>query len=365
MDAFYAAVEQRDDSSLRGKPVIVGGSAEGRGVVATASYEARKFGVRSAMASARAKQLCPQGIFVRPRFHVYRAVSQQVMSILHEYTDLIEPLSLDEAYLDVTQNKQDIPYATRIAKAIREQIKKETELTASAGVAPNKFLAKIASDMNKPDGMFVIRPEDISNILPPLPVRKIPGIGRVTEEKMAKLGIMSVAQLAERSLADLQQEFGKSGAWYYRVARGEDDREVCSDRERKSIGAEDTFPSDLSDLEEMKEELKIIARKVFERAEKRELSGRTITVKVTYADFRKATRSKTLENYLENGEKLEEVALELLELTEAMDRPVRLLGVQISNFAGVESNEQAEVEAAAARESGKMIQLEFPFAKVK
>lgn len=353
MDAFYAAVEQRDNPELRGKPVIVGGSAEGRGVVATASYEARKFGVRSAMAAARAKQLCPQGVFVRPRFHVYRAVSVQVMNILREYTDLVEPLSLDEAYLDVTENKKSLPYATQIAKAIREDIRKQTDLTASAGVAPNKLLAKIASDLNKPDGLCVIKPEDINSILPPLPVRKIPGIGKVTEERMIRMGIFTVADLATRSLDELVAEFGKSGRWYYRAARGDDEREVCSSRDRKSIGVEDTFPTDLSDVQEMKEELRIIARKVFERAQKRELRGKTVTVKITYADFRKSTRSKTLAGFIEDGELLELVGLELLEQTDVMDRPVRLLGMQISNFS----------EAAAPQPSSSqgVVQLQLPF----
>lgn len=333
MDAFYASVEQRDNPELKGKPVIVGGSPEGRGVVAASSYEARRFGIRSAMSSRHAYRLCPDAIFLRPRFDAYRQVSQEVMEIFHQYTDLVEPLSLDEAYLDVTVNKFGMPFAREIAQKIKQEILERTGLTASAGVAPNKFLAKVASDYKKPNGLTVIPPERVESFLNNLPVRKFPGVGPVTEQKLASMGILTSNHLRRLSLEELQQAFGKSGGWYYRISRGEDDRPVSSGGVRKSLGAEDTFAKDLSELPDMERELSAIAQKVWARLEKRELGGKTVTLRMTYANFDKITRSRTLETAMSSAEEILGHALDLLRLTEAgPERPVRLLGIQLSNF---------------------------------
>ncbi len=340
MDAFYASVEQRDDPQLRGKPIVVGGRPGGRGVVAAASYEARKFGIRSAMSSSHAYRLCPEAIFVRPRFDAYRAASAQIMEIFHRYTELVEPLSLDEAYLDVTENKLAIPLARDIARAIKDSIREETGLSASAGVAPNKFLAKIASDFRKPDGLTVIPPERVEAFLIDLPIRKFPGVGPVTEQKFASFGILTNRHLRKWALEDLEKHFGKSGRWFYRISRGIDDRVVSSDHERKSLGAEDTFSKDLTEPAEMEQELRKIAEKVAGRLEKRGLEGRTVTLKATYADFEKITRSRTLAQPVSSADDLFALAVELLQLTEAgPEKPVRLLGLQLSNFPVLQEEE--------------------------
>jgi DNA polymerase-4 len=333
MDAFYASIEQRDHPELRGRPIAVGGSPEGRGgVVATASYEARKFGVRSAMPSRKALQLCPDLIFIRPRFNVYKYVSEQIREVFHRYTDLIEPLSLDEAYLDVTHDRQNIGSAIEIARLIREAIKKELKLTASAGVSINKFLAKIASDINKPDGMAFIGPSRVTAFMENLPVEKFFGVGKVTAEKMKRLGLYTGADLKKLTEHDLMTHFGKSGRFFYKIVRGIDDREVRPDRETKSVGAEDTFPEDLTTLEAMNHELDKIASIVCDRLEKHGLKGRTITVKIKYHNFRIVTRSQSFPEPVSDADAILATAKALLASTESYDQKVRLLGISISNF---------------------------------
>ena len=297
MDAFFASVEQLDNPELRGKPVAVGGSGE-RSVVAAASYEARKFGVRSAMPSVIAKRLCPDLIFVRHNFARYTEVSSQIIEIFRNYTDLIEPLSIDEAFLDVTNDKQSIGSATVIARKIRQEIKAITGLTASAGISVNKFLAKIASDINKPDGMFVIKPEDAEKFIEELPVEKFYGIGKVTAQKMHKLGIHSGADLKKWDLVSLVRNFGKAGVFFYDIARGIDERPVEPDQERKSVGTELTYEKDLTTRFEIIAELYKLEKELMERMEHSETAGRTITLKIKFSDFKQITRSKTLQNYI-------------------------------------------------------------------
>jgi DNA polymerase IV len=292
MDAFYASVEQRDNPELRGKPVAVGGS-QARGVVAAASYEARKFGVHSAMPSVIAKRRCPDLIFVSPRFDAYKAVSLQIREVFAEYTPIIEPLSLDEAYLDVTENLKGIKSATLLAEEIRARILAETELTASAGVSYNKFLAKLASDHRKPDGLFVITPAMGPEFVETLPVRKFHGIGPATAKKMERLGIATGLDLRAQTLAFLQQHFGKAGSYYYWAARGVDERPVRADRIRKSVGAENTFPADLFTHEAARDALREIVEKVWGYCERSGIRGRTVTLKVKFANFQQITRSRT------------------------------------------------------------------------
>lgn len=344
MDAFYASVEQRDHPEWRGKAVIVGGPPDSRGVVATASYEARKFGVHSAMPSAQAGRLCPHGIFVKPRFEVYREVSKKIREVFKEYTDLIEPLSLDEAYLDVTENKRGNPSATLLAKEIKDLIYKRTHLTASAGVAPNKFLAKIASDMNKPDGLTVITPDMAEAFIAKLPIGKFHGIGRVTEEKMKSLGIYNGADLKIWSETDLVAQFGKTGSFYYQIARGIDLREVKPDRIRKSVGAEETFSEDLDNLKDMEFQLDAIAQNVAGRLEKHNTGGRTVTLKVRYADFQRVTRSTTPGGFIRDAATLAALSKEMLPLTEAEARKVRLLGITVSGLEIAEYVEGRQLE---------------------
>lgn len=334
MDAFYASVEQRDNPDLRGKPVAVGGSAA-RGVVAAASYEARAFGVRSALPSVTAKRRCPDLIFVKPRFEVYRSVSAQIREIFAEHTDLIEPLSLDEAYLDVTENKQNIGVATEIAHLIRARIKEVTGLNASAGISYCKFLAKMASDLNKPNGQAVITPAMGPDFVARLPVKKFHGIGPATAAKMQGLGIETGADLREKPLAFLQEHFGKSGAWYYAISRGIDDRPVQPDRPRKSVGAEDTFATDVFALEPAKAELVALSAKVWRYCVDRGFSGRTVTLKVKYADyadFQIITRSRTVPGAIRSELELRELADGLLEATFPAPKGIRLLGVTLSSL---------------------------------
>lgn len=331
MDAFYASVEQRDDPALRGRPVAVGGSAA-RGVVAAASYEARAFGVHSAMASVTAKRRCPDLIFVRPRFEVYRAVSAQIRAVFAEHTDLIEPLSLDEAYLDVTENKQAIPAATTIALMIRDRIRQVTGLNASAGISYNKFLAKLASDLNKPNGQAVITPARGPDFVAALPVRKFHGIGPATATRMERLGIVTGADLRDRPPEFLRQHFGKSGEWYHRIARGIDHRPVEPHRIRKSVGAEDTFDTDIHDPDAARQEILPLAEKVWQHCLARRLTGRTVTLKVKYADFRQITRSRTLPCPVRDAADLRDLALDLLQPLFPVDRGIRLLGVTLSSL---------------------------------
>jgi DNA polymerase-4 len=331
LDAFYASVEQRDNPELRGKPVAVGGSRE-RGVVAAASYEARRFGVRSAMPSITARGKCPELIFVEPRFDVYREVSQQIREIFYEYTPLVEPLSLDEAYLDVTENLKGIRYATQVAREIRARIWEETRLTASAGISFQKFLAKMASDQNKPNGQFVITPEAAPAFLEALPIKKFHGIGPATARKMNELGIVTGLDLKAQSLEFLQERFGKAGTHYYWIVRAVDNRPVQPDRIRKSIGAENTFSVDLAGFEEMKSALRPIIGKVWRHCEQADVRGRTVTLKVKFSDFQQITRSRTLPGYVESQGRLEQAAFDLLRAIFPLDKSVRLLGVSLSGL---------------------------------
>ena len=333
MDAFYASIEQRDRSDLRGKPVIVGGDPNSRGVVAACSYEARKFGIRSAMSSAMAYKLCPHAIFTRPRFDVYRAVSSEIREIFCRYTDLVEPLSLDEAFLDVTENHRGLTSATLIAKEIKQTIYKQTgKLTSSAGVSFNKFIAKVASDIKKPDGITVIPPEAADEFIAALPIRKFFGVGKVTEEKMLHLGIKTGADLRKFKQEELVRLFGKPGNYYYDIAHGRDDRPVEPNRIRKSIGKETTLREDIDDTDQMLEILETIAVKLENALIKNEARGRTITLKIKYFDFKSATRSITVEQPVDNAKSIMSHVQPLLSKTEAGSKKVRLLGLSISNF---------------------------------
>ncbi|MBO9662033.1 DNA polymerase IV [Dokdonella sp.] len=331
MDAFYASVEQRDDPRLRGRPVVVAWRGQ-RSVVCAASYEARRYGVRSAMPAARAERLCPDAVFVAPDFARYRAVSRQVREILLRHTDLVEPLSLDEAYLDVTEPKSDLPSATAIAKRVREQIREETQLTASAGVAPAKFLAKIASDWRKPDGLFVIRPHEVEAFLDPLPVSRIHGVGKVMDGKLAALGLRTVGELRRVDVAELENRFGRYGRRLSELAHGVDRGEVKPDRPTQSISAEDTFATDqpLSAIETMIREL---AAKVWNATRQTERIGRTVVLKLKTKDFRILTRSRTPPSPPRSADELIEIALELRGHVEAPATTLyRLVGVGLSNF---------------------------------
>jgi DNA polymerase-4 len=342
MDAFYASVEQRDNPDLRGKPVAVGGSRE-RGVVAAASYEARKFGVRSAMPSVTAKRQCPDLIFVKPRFEVYKAVSQQIREIFAEHTPMIEPLSLDEAYLDVTENLQGIPLARDVALAIRAKIKQEIGLNASAGISYNKFLAKLASDYRKPNGQYVITPEMGPAFVETLPVGKFHGIGPATSAKMQGLGLLTGVDIRKQSLEFLQANFGKAGTYYYWISRGVDDREVRPNRIRKSVGAENTFSIDLTEFEAMLSELQPLIDKVWRHCEDRDARGRTVTLKVKFADFELITRSRTIPGSVGSRIELESVSADLLKALFPMSKAVRLLGVSISGFAAEDTLSASQI----------------------
>lgn len=331
MDAFFASVEQRDNPELMGKPVAVGGSKE-RGVVATASYEARKYGVFSAMSSVLAARKCPELIFVKPRFDAYKEASRQIHQIFQDYTDIIEPLSLDEAYLDVTSNKRGINSATIIAKEIKARIKAETKLTASAGVSYNKFLAKMASDLKKPDGLSVILPEEAISFIQRLPVKKFYGIGTVTAEKLHKMGIFIGKDLEALSMVRLQDVFGKSAAYFHDLVRGIDNRRVNPSHERKSIGAENTFPHDLTKQDAVIEALETLLDEVWRRLMKSNKCPRTLTVKIKTDDFKVSTRSKTNPNYLHTKEDGHFLLQQLLPEVESINAPIRLLGVSVSNF---------------------------------
>jgi len=332
MDAFFASVEQRDFPAYQGQPLIVGGDPQNRGVVAACSYEARKFGIRSAMSAAKAQQLCPEAIFVKPRFEAYREASSIIQAVFLQYTDLVEPLSLDEAYLDVTGSTLFSGSATLIAKAIKEQVKQETGLTASAGISYNKFLAKIASDMDKPDGLFVVLPAAAENLLESLAIRKFHGIGKATEQKMKALGIECGYDLKQWSQSRLQKYFGRMGVYYYGIVRGEDERQVHNNRTRKSIGAETTFNTDLVATEEMLARLQLLAEKVVGVLQKKKLVAKTITLKVKFADFQQVTRSHTEQYVFHSMDVILRRLPQLLDKTEAGARKVRLLGVSVSNL---------------------------------
>ena len=336
MDAFYASVEQRDHPEYRGKPLVVGGSPEGRGgVIAAASYEARKYGVRSAMPSKQAVQLCPHLIFAPGRFGVYKEVSGKIREIFRRHTDLIEPLSLDEAYLDVTTDKQGIGSAIAIARSIKQAIKEELNLTASAGVSVNKFVAKVASDLNKPDGLTFIGPDQVTTFMEQLAVEKFYGVGKVTADKMKAMGLHTGADLKRLTEDELVQGFGKVGRFYYRIVRGIDDRPVQPNRESKSVGAEDTFAYDLTDVEEMNTELRKIANLVADRLQKHGLKGRTITLKIKYNDFRQITRRRSFPDLSDNADLILHTARQLLLTTQLEGIKVRLLGITVSGFTEV------------------------------
>jgi DNA polymerase-4 len=339
MDAFYAAIEQRDNPSLKGKPIAVGGSPDGRGVVATASYEARKFGVHSAMSSRRAAQLCDHLMFVRPRFDVYKDVSNAIRSIFRRYTDIVEPLSLDEAYLDVTTDKMGVDSAIDVAKRIKEEIRNEVNLTASAGVSVNKFLAKIASDMNKPDGLTFIGPSKVIPFMESLPVEKFFGVGKVTAARMKKLGLHTGLDIKKLSEQQLTNHFGKAGKFYYRIVRGIDDRAVQPYRQVKSISAEDTFPYDLSDHEEIFDGLDRVTQILYERLQRKSQWGRTLTLKVKYHDFKQVTRRHTSDENFMTLESIQQTARRLMNALLEPGVRIRLLGIGLSGF---EENDPVE-----------------------
>ncbi|MHA6727007.1 DNA polymerase IV [Chryseobacterium sp. A301] len=345
MDAFYASVEQHDFPELRNRPLCVG--SEERGVVVAASYEARKFGIHSAMPSKRALEKCPGLLFVPPRFERYKEISQQIRSIFKEYTDLVEPLSLDEAYLDVTENKKGIDSAKQIAREIRAQILEKTGLTASAGISINKFLAKVASDYHKPNGQKTIHPDKVLEFLETLPIERFHGIGKVTANRMHELHIYTGEDLRKHSVEDLTHYFGKSGLYFYNAARGIHHAKVNANRITKSIGVEDTFYSYLSEDVSLKKELQTIAQKLFERTSKRELRGKTLTLKIKYNDFSQFTRSRTSQNFYLDTEEILSTALHLWQLR-PFDKPIRLLGLSLSNF---ENREQKSTS----------VQLKIPY----
>jgi DNA polymerase-4 len=330
MDAFYASVEQMDNPDLKGKPIAVGG-AENRGVVSAASYEARKFGVRSAISGVLAKKYCPELIFVKPRFDRYKEISKKIQKIFREYTDLVEPLSLDEAYLDVTQNKKGNPSASLLAQEIRMRIFNEVGLTASAGISVNKFVAKIASDYNKPNGQKTVNPDEVAPFLEQLPIQKFYGVGKVTTEKMYQLGIFTGLDLKSKSAEFLEKHFGKSGSFYYNVVRGIHNSEVKSDRITKSVAAEYTFDINLSSEIFMVEKLERIASELERRLNKHHIAGKTITLKIKYSDFTQQTRSKTMPYFISNKALILETVKELL-YQEKMKNSVRLLGISLSNL---------------------------------
>ena len=343
MDAFYAAVEQRDFPQYRNKPVVVGGDPEKRGVVATCSYEARKFGIHSAMPCSRALRLCPHAIFVRPRFDLYREISQQIRDVMFSYTDLVEPLSLDEAYLDVTKNKRSFGSPTLVAKAIKNQIQQETGLTASAGISYNKFLAKIASDLDKPDGLTLITEKQGPSFVKQLPIEKFHGIGPATQSKMQDLGVYSGEDLLAWSLEELKPLFGKVSEYYYHAARGIDHRKVVSHRPRKSIGSEKTYSEDVSDPEEMLQRLKKLAEEVWQDLRAKRMTARTITVKVKFDNFVQVTRAVTISSDISKLEDIVSPLAELLNKAEVKGRKVRLLGVSVSNLTMLEEADEEQL----------------------
>ncbi|MCZ6594837.1 MAG: DNA polymerase IV [Bacteroidetes bacterium] len=359
MDAFYASVEQLDDPSLLGKPIAVGGSSK-RGVVSAASYEARKFGVRSAMSGMLARKRCPDLIFVRPRFDRYTEISNQIRKIFQEYTDLVEPLSLDEAYLDVTENKKGNPSATLIAQEIRTQIKKRTGLNASAGISINKFIAKVASDINKPNGQKTINPEEVIRFLEILDIKKFYGVGKVMKEKMYRHGIYTGKDLKGKSVEFLEEHFGKSGAYYYQIVRGIQHSEVTPDQIRKSLAAERTFKENISSEVFMLERLEEIAQEVERRLTKSNVAGKTVTLKIKYSDFTLQTRSKTLPLYVSTKELIMETVKDLL-FKEGMKNSVRLLGISISNLNNDPNSNRDNKEARPPLEKTIDVQLKLDF----
>ncbi len=355
MDAFYASVEQLDNPELKGKPLAVGGGGK-RGVISAASYEARKFGVRSAMPGAQAKRLCEDLIFVRPRFERYAEISKKIRKIFFDYTDLVEPLSMDEAYLDVTENKKGNPSATLIAKEIRQRIFNELHLTASAGISINKFVAKVASDYNKPNGQKTVNPEEVLQFLEDLDIRKFYGVGKVTAEKMYQKGIYTGKDLKTKSLEYLDENFGKSGRYYYYIVRGIHNSEVKPNRIRKSLAAERTFSENLSSEIFMLEKLEHIANEVSKRLNKSKVAGKTVTLKIKYSDFSLQTRSKTLQYYISDAKVILETAKELL-YQEKLKNSVRLLGISLSNL----NTDKTSKKRIESDKKSVSVQLKFDF----
>ncbi|MFO8235375.1 MAG: DNA polymerase IV [Bacteroidales bacterium] len=343
MDAFYASIEQRDNPDLQGKPIAVGKGSE-RGVVAAASYEARKYGVRSAMSSKIASRKCPELIFVKGRMDHYKSVSEKIMEICYEYTDFVEPLSIDEAFLDVTKNKKKLQSATLIAKEIKTKIYQQTNLTASAGVSINKFLAKTASDYNKPDGLFVIKPEDAERFIEELPIEKFFGVGKVTAEKMRKLGIHSGLELKKKTQQWLIKHFGKMGIFYYYISRAVDEREVNPNREQKSVGTEKTFEKDLQTKFEIITALYHIEQELMRRMERSGSFGKTLTLKIKFSDFRQITRSKTTPEKINHFNLLHATTKEIFNTLELDNTRVRLLGLSVSHLDKDKSQEAVQLE---------------------
>ena len=343
MDAFYASVEQMDNPDLLGKPIAVGGGSS-RGVVATASYEARKYGVKSAMPGFKARQKCPRLIFVPPRFKRYKELSNQIREVFFEYTDLVEPLSLDEAYLDVTVNKPKIESAIKIAKEIKRKIKVNTGLTASAGVSINKFLAKVASDLHKPDGLSVILPADVQKFIDELPIQKFYGIGKSTAQKMRLLGIENGKDLYQYSEIELINNFGKFGRYLYKVVRGKDDREVKSERIRKSISVERTFENDLIEVKDVEEKIILVNEKLISALGRAKIKGKTINLKIKFNDFTMITRSKSVKNFTDDGKVIEAISFELFEQLNWEGKGIRLLGLGLSNLDTEQSEFQLQFE---------------------
>lgn len=341
MDAFFASIEQRDFPQYRNKPVAVGGTRE-RGVVAAASYEARKYGVHSAMPTVTARRLCPVLIIVPPRFDIYAQVSDQIMDILRTYTDLVEPLSLDEAFLDVTKNFKGMTSATLIAKAIKEEIRQKTQLTASAGVSINKFLAKIAADINKPDGIFVIEPGQAEAFIEKLSIEKFYGVGKATTERMHANGIYTGSDLKQRTRPELVRLFGKNGRFFYDIARAVDDRPVNPVSIRKSYGREQTFDRDVSEPDELMVKMDDIAMLVWQGLEEQHLAGRTLVIKIKYSDFIQVTRSRTVGEQLNDPDSIVLLAREMLQREFPLRQPVRLLGLTLTNFTGQEPEPDEE-----------------------
>ncbi|MFT4736006.1 MAG: DNA polymerase-4 [Cyclobacteriaceae bacterium] len=331
MDAFYASIEQNDDPSLRGKPIAVGGNKE-RGVVAAASYEARKYGVKSAMPSVTAARLCPELIFVKPRFGRYKEIAMRIRDVFYGYTDLVEPLSLDEAYLDVTVTKKGLPSATIIAQSIKDEIKEKTGLVASAGISYNKFLAKIASDMDKPDGLFVILPDDAFDFLSRLPIKKFFGIGKITAEKMQKIGIFTGSDLRRYTEQDLLHRFGKVGAYYYHICRGVDLRSVNPARERKSLSAETTLEKEIMNMQALNETLRKVKDEVWKRYTSQSKRGKTITLKIKFGNFTQITRSQSVLDAITSEEEFINLANQLISKDLIREEGIRLVGLGVSNF---------------------------------
>jgi DNA polymerase-4 len=348
MDAFYASVEQLDNPSLRERPVVVGGTAEGRGVVAAASYEARAFGIRSALPMRTALRMCPHVIRVPTNFERYREVSRCIHEIFHEHTDLVEPVALDEAYLDVTWNKQDIPFGHRVARMIKADIRRRLQLTASAGVAPSKFVAKIASDLGKPDGLVTIMPNQVRAFLDPLPVQRIPGVGKVTGEQLSSIGVETISQLGQLGDVELARRFGRRGHYLFLRSQGIDDEAVTPERDPKQLSSETTFATDIFNTDEMRYAVQDLAQDVAGRLRRRGLQGRVVTLKARYPNFETVTRSLTGGLYLNSAPPVFDIALKLLQRTDAERRGVRLLGVAVSGFADDDSTAQLDLFSRAA-----------------